>query len=54
MFEAMRPFLLDQVFEDADVFGLQNLDREHLIRLVTENKTVEREEMGWIIFVDYF
>ena len=50
----MRIFLLDQVLEDADIFGLQNLDREHLIRLVTENKAVEREEMGWIIFVDYF
>jgi len=22
-------FLLDQVFEDADIFGLQNLDREN-------------------------
>ena len=28
MIEARGLFLLDQVFEDADVFGLQNLDRE--------------------------
>ena len=28
MIEATRLFLLDQAFEDADVFGLQNLDRE--------------------------
>ena len=53
MIEVWGLFLLDQVFEDADVFGFQNLDREHLIQLVTENKAVEREEVGWINFVDY-
>ena len=43
MIEARELFLLDQVFEDADVFGLQNLDREDLIRLPidSENGTVE-------------
>jgi hypothetical protein len=51
MFEAMGLFLLDQVFEDADIFGLQNLDRECLIRierliwLVAENETVEVEKL---------
>ena len=28
MIEAVGLFLLDQAFEDADIFGLQNLDRE--------------------------
>ena len=43
MTEAMGLFLLDQVFEHADVFGLQNLDREDLIRLLVdlEKETVE-------------
>jgi len=39
-------FLLDQVFEDADIFGLQNFDRERLVRLVTFNETVEAELGG--------
>ena len=39
-------FLLDQVFEDADIFGLRNLDRERLVRLVTFNETVEAELAG--------
>src|SRR5258705_3014053 len=33
VFEAIGTFLLDQVFEDADSFGLLNLDRERLIRI---------------------
>ena len=28
MTKATGLFLLDQVFEDADIFGLRNLDRE--------------------------
>ena len=50
MFEAMRPFLLDQVFEDADILGVQNLNRERLIQLVTENKAVEQEKLHRIGF----
>ena len=46
VFEAMGLFLLDQVFEDADIFGLQNFDRERLVRLVTFNETVEAELGG--------
>ena len=38
-------FLLDQVFEDADVFGLRYLDSKRLIQLVTENKAVEGEKL---------
>jgi hypothetical protein len=56
MFEAMGFFLLDHLLEDADSFGLQNLDRESLIRLdsfirlVTENETVEQEKLRRIRF----
>jgi len=43
MIEARGLFLLDQVLEDADVFGLQNLDREDFRRVTSKNKAVERE-----------
>jgi hypothetical protein len=52
----MGLFLLDQVFEDADVFCLQNLDGERLIqldrfiRVVTENETFEQEKLRRIGF----
>lgn len=48
MLEAMGLFLLDQVFEDADVFGLRNLDSKRLIKVVTENKAVEGEKLRGI------
>ena len=50
MIEARGLFLLDQFFEDADVFGLQNLDSEDLTRLLidSENETVEREKLRGI------
>ena len=41
MIEARGLVLLDQVFEDADVFALLNFDCERLTRLVTENNAVE-------------
>jgi hypothetical protein len=41
----MGPFLLDQVFEDAHVFGLQDLDRERVVWQVTVNETVEAEKL---------
>jgi hypothetical protein len=40
--------LLNQVFEDADIFGLRNFDGEHPIGVITENKTVEREKLRLI------
>ena len=45
--EARGLFFLDQVFEDADILGLQNLDREDLIRPLIDraNKTVEQEKL---------
>jgi hypothetical protein len=43
--KVMSLFLLDQVFEDADIFGFQNLDSEHLISSATKNKAVERTEL---------
>jgi hypothetical protein len=46
-------FLLDQVFEDADVVILRNFDSEHLLSVVAKNEAVEREEVGWINLVDY-
>ena len=52
MIEAMRLFLFDQAFEDADVFALQNFDSEDLIRIRLpinwENETVEREKLHGI------
>ena len=50
MIEARGLLLLDQVFEDADVFGLQNLDREDLTPLPidSENETVEGEKLRGI------
>jgi len=41
-------FLLDQVFENAYVVSLQNLDSKRLIQLVTENKAVERAKLSEI------
>ena len=42
MTEATGLFLLDQVFEDADVFGLQNFDCEPIgLPIDLENTTVE-------------
>jgi hypothetical protein len=40
VFEAMGPFLLDQVFDDADVFDFRKLDIRCLVRLVTVNEAV--------------
>ena len=50
MIEIRGLFLLDHLLEDADVFGLQNFDRERLIQLVTENKAVEQEKLHRIGF----
>jgi len=36
--------LLDQIFEDADIFGLRNFDSECSIGVVTENKAIERKK----------
>jgi len=41
VFEAMGPFLLDHLLQNAHVFGLQDLDRERVVRQVTVNETVE-------------
>lgn len=46
MIEVTRLFLLDQVFKDADVFGLQNLDCEEFRRVTSKNKAVERKWIG--------
>jgi len=39
--EEMSLFLLDLVFEDADVVGLRNLHSEDPLFIVSKNKTVE-------------
>ena len=44
--EKMGLFLLDLVFEYANVVGLRNLDSEHIVFFVTENKAVEQEIRG--------
>jgi len=54
MIEARGLFLLDQVFEDADVFGLQNLDREDFRRVASKNKAVERKGTGSYDRLVYF
>ena len=47
MIEARRLFLLDQVFEDADVFVIQNLDCEDR-KPVSNNKAVDGEKLRGI------
>ena len=37
--------LLNQIFEDADIFGLLDFDSECPIGVVAENKAVEREKL---------
>jgi hypothetical protein len=44
VFEVMGPFLLDQVFEDADVFDFRKLDSRRLVRLIAVNEAVEAEK----------
>ena len=46
MIEEMNLFLLDLVFEDADVFVLRNFNRKHIIFIVTRNEAVEQEICG--------
>ena len=53
MIEVWGLFLFDLILEDADAVVSRYLDSKNLIRLVTENKAVGREEVGWINFVDY-
>ena len=43
MVEVRGLFLLDQVFEDADVVSLRNFDSEGPVGVITEKKAVERE-----------
>jgi hypothetical protein len=39
--EVRSLFLLDLVFEDADIFALRNLHSKHLIFRITDNEAVE-------------
>ena len=43
MIKARGQCLLDQAFEDADIFGLQNLDREYFWRVTSKKKAVDGE-----------
>ena len=54
MVEARSLFLLNQVFEDADIFGLRNLDSEGPVGIVPENKAIERKKLGGIKSYDRF
>jgi hypothetical protein len=40
--------LFNQIFEDADILGLRNLDSGRSIGVVTENETIERKKLGGI------
>ena len=43
------PFLLlNQAFEDADIFVLQNFDSKHPLGIVTVNKAIEWKKLGRI------
>ena len=41
-------FFLDQVFENADIFGLQNLDREDLARFSSARRTKQLSERSCV------
>ena len=43
MVEVVGLLLLNQVFEDANIFGLLNFDSEESVGVITENKAIERE-----------
>ena len=43
MIEARGLFLLDQIFKDANIFSLQNLDHEDFQQVTSKKKKVERE-----------
>lgn len=43
MIEVRGLFLLDRFFENANIVGLWNLDNEHIIFFVAENKAVEQK-----------
>ena len=43
MIEVRSQFLLDQFFEDADVFCLQNIDCDNISRVTSKQKTVDGE-----------
>ena len=44
-FEKIGLLLFDQIFEVADIFGLLNFDNEPALRVITQNKAVELEEL---------
>jgi hypothetical protein len=48
MTKARSLLLLYQLFEYANVVSLGDFDSENLLRVVTENKAVEREKLGGI------
>ena len=50
--EVRGVFLLDLVFEDADVVGLRNLDSKHLILRITDKEAVECEQLRGIDCMD--
>ena len=43
MIEVRSQFLLDQFFEDADVFCLQNIDCDDISPVTSKQKTVDGE-----------
>ena len=54
MVEVRGLLLLYQLFEDADIFVLQNFDSEESVGVITENKAIERKELGGIKRYDRF
>ena len=54
MIEVGGLFLLNQVFEDADIFVLRNFDSEESVGVITENKAIERKKLREIKRYDRF
>jgi hypothetical protein len=54
MVEARSLFLLNQVFEDADIFVLRNFNSKESDGVITENKAIERKKLRGIKSYDRF
>ena len=54
MVEVRGLLLLYQLFEDADIFVLQNFDSEESVGVITKNKAIERKELRGIKRYDRF
>jgi len=54
MFKVAGLLLLNQIFENADIFVLRNFDSERSIGVIAENKAIERKKWRGIKSYDRF